>query len=205
MQCSPSVVNSAVYSIKWAHEINGFIDPTNNTFVKSLLESAKRLNGKPVNKKDPVNKEMLVELFDMYKNNDDLLVIRDLTMIILSFSGFLRFDEISNLKCKDIQIFDDYIKIFIANSKTDQYRQGNDILISRGNTSACPVNMYKRYVNMSGLDITSNEFLFKPIFRTKGVAKLIYKNKPLSYTAARENILKRLKLVAPFRRRHCRC
>ena len=50
-RCSPSVVNSAVYSIKWAHNLNGFIDPTNNSFVISLLESVKRLNGKPINKK----------------------------------------------------------------------------------------------------------------------------------------------------------
>ena len=31
----------------------------------------------------------------------------------------------------------------------------------------------------------------------KGIEKLIYKNKKISYTAARENILKRLKSVEP--------
>ncbi|XP_063419419.1 uncharacterized protein LOC134702445 [Mytilus trossulus] len=61
-QCSPSVVNSAVYSIKWAYDINGFNDPTENSFVKYLLESAKRRNERPVNKKDPVNNDMLIDL-----------------------------------------------------------------------------------------------------------------------------------------------
>ncbi|VDI25194.1 Hypothetical predicted protein [Mytilus galloprovincialis] len=38
---------------------------------------------------------------------------------------------------------------------------------------------------------------YRPIFRSGGTAKLIYKNKKLSYTAARQNIVKRLKMVAP--------
>ena len=125
-------------------------------------------------------------------------------MIVIAYSGFLRFDDISNLKCKDIQIFDEYLKIFIANSKTYKYRQGNDI--SKCFTVACPVNMYKRYVKISGLDTHSDDFVFKPIFRSRGVTKFIYKMKPLSYTAARENILKstNFKLIT-FRWCHCRC
>ena len=196
-QCSPSVVNSAVYSIKWAHDINGFNDPTENSFVKYLLESAKRRNGRPVNKKDPVNNDMLIDLCSMYTDCSDLLIVRDLTMILLSYSGFLRFDEISKLRCKDVSIFENQLKLFISHSKTDQYRQGNEILISKGITIACPVNMYLRYLFLAGLDAQSEQFIFKPIFRSKGVAKLIYKNKPISYTAAKENIVKRLKLVAP--------
>lgn len=197
MKCSPNVVDSAVYSIKWAHDLNGYIDPTNNAFVKLLLESVKRLNGKPTVKKDPVNNDILIELCSMYKDNDDLLVIRDLTMILIAYSAFLRFDELSNLKCKDVKMFDDYLIIHINSSKTDQYRKGNEIYISKGQTVACPVNMFLRYISLSNLDPKSDEYIFKPIFRSKGIAKLIYKNKPLSYTAARENIVKRLKQVAP--------
>ncbi|VDI68772.1 Hypothetical predicted protein [Mytilus galloprovincialis] len=40
--CSPNVINSAIYSLKWVHELNGFAEPTDNSFVKSLQESAKR-------------------------------------------------------------------------------------------------------------------------------------------------------------------
>ncbi|VDI05831.1 Hypothetical predicted protein [Mytilus galloprovincialis] len=189
-QCSPSVVNSAVYSIKWAHDLNGSNDPTENSFVKYLLESDKRRNSRPVNKKDPVNNDMLIDLCSMYTDSSDLLIVRDLTMILLSYSGFLRFDEISKLGAK-------MLKLFISHSKTDQYRQGNEIFISKGITIACPINMYLRYLFLAGLDAQSEQFIFKPIFRSKGVPKLIYKIKPISYTAAKENIVKRLKLVAP--------
>jgi site-specific recombinase XerC len=55
-------------------------------------------------KKDPVSIEMLLELCNMHLGNNDLLVVRDLTMILLSFAGFLRFDEVSSLLCSDVKI-----------------------------------------------------------------------------------------------------
>ncbi|XP_063415844.1 uncharacterized protein LOC134697494 [Mytilus trossulus] len=118
--CSPTVINSAIYSLKWVHELNGFADPTDNSFVKSLQESAKRLNGKPVNKKEPVSIDIIIELCTKFKDSNDLLIVRDLAMIVLSFSGFLRFDELSSLKCKDVTVYDEFLKLFISHSKTDQ-------------------------------------------------------------------------------------
>ncbi|VDI23304.1 Hypothetical predicted protein [Mytilus galloprovincialis] len=127
-QCSPSVVNSAVYSIKWAHDINGFNDPTENSFVKYPLESAKRRNGRPVNKKDPVNNDMLIDLCSMYTDSSDLLIVRDLTMILLSYSGFLRFDEISKLRCKDVSIFKDHLKLSFLIAKQTNTDKGMKFL-----------------------------------------------------------------------------
>ena len=92
--------------------LHGYEDPTANSFVKNLQDSAKRLNNKPVVKKDTVNSEILIKLCNLFLNSHDILVIWDLTMILLSYAGFLRFDEVSNLKCRDITLFDDYLKNF---------------------------------------------------------------------------------------------
>jgi hypothetical protein len=112
--------------------LHGFDDPTENSFIKNLQGTAKRWNNNPVVKKDPVRTQVLVDLCTIYKDSSDLLVVRDLAMILIGFSGFLRFDQLSNLICRDIKIFDDYLKIFISQNKTDQYRHGNELLISRG-------------------------------------------------------------------------
>ena len=40
-------------------------------------------------------------------------------------------------------------------------------------------------------------YIFRPIYSHKGIAKLICQNTKISYTAARENILKRIKSVEP--------
>ena len=189
-------VNSAVYGIKWAHEINNYTDPTNNTFVTSLQNSARRHACPTKQRKDPVTTDMLIELCNKHKDSSDLLVVRDLTMILLSFAGFLRFDEVSSLICKNVKLFDDYILLYIEKSKTDQYRNGNEVLISKGDTSACPLDMFRRYMLLSGIVLKSDFYLFRPIFRSKSTCKLIYKNKKLSYTAAMESILSRLKSVS---------
>ncbi|XP_071153484.1 uncharacterized protein [Mytilus edulis] len=99
--CHP--ISNAVYGIKWAHEINGLNDHTSKTFVTSILEASKRVAPKKTNKKDPITPGTLIELCDMFKNSLDLLVIRDLAIMILSFSGFLRYDEISSLRFCDVK------------------------------------------------------------------------------------------------------
>lgn len=92
-----------VYSIKWAHDINGFADPTNNAFVRYLLESAKRLQGRKTVKKDIVSSVMIIELCDNFI--DSTVTIRDLCMITLSFAGFLRYDELCSIRCNGKTFF----------------------------------------------------------------------------------------------------
>ena len=45
---SPSPVINAFYSIKWYHELFGFLSPTDNNLVKNILEAAKRKLAKPI-------------------------------------------------------------------------------------------------------------------------------------------------------------
>jgi integrase len=193
---SAAVVQSAMYAIKWAHDLIGMKDPTAHAFVKNLVESAKRCVQTPGNKKDPITAEILIELCDIYKNSQDLLVVRDLAMILLGFSGFLRFDEFISLRCSDVSVQSDHLVVTIRKSKTDQYRHGNRLVISKGITSACPHAMFVRYSQLAQLDPSSDDFLFKQVFRSGYTCKLIYKHKPLSYTGTRQAILKRLNLVS---------
>ncbi|XP_030846300.1 uncharacterized protein LOC115926073 [Strongylocentrotus purpuratus] len=193
---SSSVIEGAVYAIKWAHSLRGFRDPKDNCFVKNLLESAKRQCKKKVNKKDPVTSDQVKELCKKHVHTEDAILLRDLTLLILCFTGFLRYDEARSLKCNDVSIYDDYISLNIAKSKTDQYRQGNSVVISAGVTEACPVKMVKKYINVARIsNLDSNHFFFKPAYRSKGVSALIRKDKPLSYTTARERVISLLKEV----------
>ena len=74
--------------------------------------------------------------------------------------------------------------INIRNSKTDQYRQGNEILVSKGHKSACKFDMYLRYIAFS------EEFLFRPIVRLKGERT---KSQVIQQS---ENLVGRLKSIA---------
>lgn len=192
---SYSVMCSFVYAIKYVHELYNFPDPTSHSYVKNLLEACKRRNSKPVHKKDTVNADNIKEVFIKYLHSDDLIVVRDLAIIILSFCGFLRYDEVSNLKCTDIKFHPDYLSVSLDKCKNDQYRSGNEVLLSRVNSPACPVAALSKYVTLAKIDLSSSNFLFKPCFKYKGRSGLIKKNKRLSYTRARESVLTRLREV----------
>jgi site-specific recombinase XerC len=45
----------------------------------------------------------------MFKDSVDLLIVRDLAMILLSFSGFLRYDEVSSLRFNDVKVHDNHL------------------------------------------------------------------------------------------------
>ena len=100
------------------------------------------------------------------QNSNDLTLInvRDLTMILLCYAGFLRFNDMSNLRCSDIRFENDHIVVKIRSSKTDVYREGREVLIAKGSTIACPYTMLQRYMELAGLSTSSEEFLIRPIF-----------------------------------------
>jgi site-specific recombinase XerC len=131
-RCSFHVVSCALYSIKWAHSILGHKDPIERPFVRHF----KRHNKPRVVKKEIVTTSALVSLCDLYACSNNLLDVCDLCMILLTFAGFLRFDELSSLRCSNATFMDGYVEL-INKSNTDQ----NEILIVLGVTSAFPVSM----------------------------------------------------------------
>ena len=132
----------------------------------------------------------------MFQGSTDLTVVRDLIMILFCYSAFLRFSELSQLKCHGITVKDDYLVVKIKKSKTDQYRAGDGILVSKGQSLACPYTMLIKYVGLANLKLFSDMYLFRPLYRSKNKCGLIKVNKPISHTTARECIVKSLKLVA---------
>jgi hypothetical protein len=99
-------------------------------------------------------------------------------------TGFLRFKELSNLLCKDVEFKIDYIILKIEKSKTDIYRSGKEVLIPKGCSVACPYSILQRYMTAAYLSVISDSYPFKPAFRSKGKSSLIKLYKKISYTRA---------------------
>jgi site-specific recombinase XerD len=194
---SRNVISSLVYSIKWKHNLYGYSDPTSDIHVKDLLSTSNRRIGKPVCKKDVIDPEHIRLLCQKYSDSEDLFVTRDIAMIVMCFSGFLRFDELSNIKCNEISFETGYVKVTISKSKTDQFRNGNEVLLSKLDSVACPFKALEKYVKFSGVDLSSSNFLFRAMYRTKSKTALRHKVKKLSYTRTKEVLLARIKEVTP--------
>jgi hypothetical protein len=58
-------------------------------------------------------------------------------------------------------------------------------------------NLFKICLSLAGFSSDSKTFLFRQVYSSGSICKLINKDKKLSYTAAREPLIKRVKLVSP--------
>ena len=116
--------------------------------------------------------------------NDFMCSSRTLELCLVAFAGFLRYDEISNLKSHDIEIKNEHKLIFIESSKTDQYRDGAWLPISRTNNSTCPAVNLEKYAELAEITFQKPSHLFRGITLKKG--QNILKSSCLKYSRAGE-------------------
>nr|XP_034335844.1 uncharacterized protein LOC105348263 isoform X2 [Crassostrea gigas] len=157
---SPSPIVDAFYGIKWAHDLVGFDSPTDNQFVKNIMEGGKRIVAKPVKKKEPITVENLRCMYLKLFECNNLYNQRIICMVLLAFAGFLRSSELINIKRSDIQFLPDHIEIFIESSKTDIYRDGTRVVIARTFSYMCPVSNFELYLRLAGIQDDSEEYVF---------------------------------------------
>ncbi len=160
-----------------------------------MLEAAKRQPKKIQNKKDPMSADLILKFFTHFKDSQRLTDIRDLAFISLSFAGFFRFAEVSAISGKDVKIKEDYIEIYLECSKTDQYRDGNMVIISKGKTIACPVNAIKKYILAANINLNSLDYIFRPLTKFNKCKLMINTNKKISYSTIRTRILAMVKCI----------
>jgi integrase len=181
---SPSPVSTAFYSIQWMHEINGFISPTVSSLVKNVFEAGKRKLSKPIIKKEPVTPDMLCAIYSRLYENGNLKNQRILCAILLSFAGFLRSSELLSIKCSDVKFDIMYMSIFIESSKTDKYRDGAWIVISKTDTILCPVINLHKYIDWG--NFADDDYIFCNLSSTSKGFKPRDRNKPMSYSTLRD-------------------
>ena len=179
---SVSAVEEVFNAVNWVHSIAGLEPPSSDGIVRSVMEGVRRMYARPVVKKEPFKDlRAIVESFNL----SDLSDVRSTAMCLLSFAGFLRFDELAGLHCSDVVFEDRHLKLKIRRSKTDQYRQGNEVVIAEVGGVTCPVQMLRNYVRLGEIDLSSEAALFRRITRTKGGSKLRAVG-GISYTRVRE-------------------
>jgi integrase len=119
-------------------------------------------------------------------------------MFVISFPGFFRSSEVINLKSNDMNFHHNYISISIRQSKTDQLRDGETVVLTELEDSRiCPVKLLKRYLDITRIPPGTNEFLFRPISGQGKSRRLVTVNKPISYATYRESFKRFFKDIVP--------
>ena len=135
--------------------------------------------------------EILADMVQDTNKQPTLSNLRITTFSLLAFAGFLRFDEAIHIRACHVEISTDMVRILLPRSKTDQLRQGQEVLVARTNTATCPVAMLERYMAAAEITPGSESFLFRGIYKTAGREKLRATG-PLSYTTVRELFRRKL-------------
>lgn len=188
---SKSAIEEAVNGVSWVHQLAGHTAPSESPFVRVVLEGLQRKLAKPKVRKEPVTSDMMAALVHSLNTQPSLADVRLVAACLLAFSAFLRYDELAKLRCCDISFGYQSMTVKVLSSKTDQYRQGDSVIVARTGSPTCPVTMLERYFQMASLSRESKLRLFRGIVVT-GSGERLRAGGSLSYTRLRELFLKKL-------------
>ena len=134
---------------------------------------------------------MLKTITEDALTDKSLASIRLATMCLIGFAGFLRYSELGNIRLSDIELNPSHLKIRITVSKTDQLRQGDELVIARTGASHRPVAMLEMYMGKAGIIPGGEGFLFRGI--TSGKVQTLRPTGNLSYTRFSELLKQKLR------------
>ena len=116
---SRSAVETAVNAISWAHGLAGVPSLASAPLLSATREGLHRKLAKPVVKKQPVSATLLQKMVQSLGHAPSLSDIRLVSVALLAFAGFLRYSEISGLRCCDVSFKTGYMSVHIVRSKTE--------------------------------------------------------------------------------------
>ena len=157
---SKSAVGETVNTLASVYLTVGLASPITTTIVKATLEGLQRKLAKLVQKKEPVTAEMLGKMVEDAKMSGSLSDLCLTTACLLVFPGFLKFDEVIQIRpCKQA-VQEDYLVLHLLSNKTDQWWKGDEVYISRTGKPTGPVAMLEAYMHRTSTSCRDERFLF---------------------------------------------
>lgn len=125
----PSTLNRRPAAIKFAYSCLEKDSPTEKEIVRATLKGIRRDETAPSIKPKKAAVVMIIkEMVKLYSSNS-LRDIRDRAILLLGFAGAFRRSELVAINIEDISINDKGMEIIIHQSKTDQEKQDEIIII----------------------------------------------------------------------------
>ena len=152
---SPAAMVLVHAALKWLHSFvpDDGPNPLDNACCKNMIERAKRTR----KKKKPVDPAIIRRIIDRHGAEEaSLKDLRIAAISSLGFAGFFRFNELANIQPNHLTFYDGFLKIFVPQSQTDVYREGNCVYIAKLESNYCPVSMLRRYIEAANLDLSAS-------------------------------------------------
>ena len=177
-------VTAAVAGISWMHNVSNEDDPCSGAVVRNVHQAARRILAQPKARKTPMSRDLLKKLFSDLGCSKTLQDLQTITLIVVGFAGFFRWNDLSNIYVDQVVFHRQYAAVFLESRKNDQFRHGHWVFISRWSNrpdGLCPVALMEKLVQKG--DLTGHVHLFGKIAKRRG--KKVVRGK-MSYSRARE-------------------
>jgi site-specific recombinase XerD len=147
-----STLKRRLVSIGVIHKLNGhYLDTKHPSIIENIM-GIKRRKGSNQKGKKPLlinDLKLLINVIDKY-NHEEIMRLRDRSIILIGFSGGFRRNEIVSLDIDDLDFVSEGLKINLKRSKTDQFGEGSvKGLPYFDNVKYCPVLSLKKWIEIS--------------------------------------------------------
>ena len=175
-----STLKRRLVSIAVIHKLKGHYLDTKHPIIIENIMGIKRRKGSIQKGKKPLlinSLKILINVIDEY-NKEDIIKLRDRSIILLGFSGGFRRSEIVSLNYDDLDFVTEGLKIYIKRSKTDQFGEGSlKGLPYFNNKKYCPVLSLKNWIEISNINSG-------PLFRRFSKSSKLLENRLSDQTIA---------------------
>ena len=86
--------------------------------------------------------------------------MRTALIFVLGFYGLFRISKLLGLQFFDVTVHNDYLEILVKSRKTDQYREGNKVFISKIGGICCPYALIGRFFDSVRNNRDSSLYIF---------------------------------------------
>ena len=150
-----STLKRRLVSIGVIHKLQGhYLDTKHPSIIENIM-GIKRRKGSFQKGKKPLlinDLKILINVIDK-NNNEEIMRVRDRSIILIGFSGGFRRNEIVSLDYDDLDFVSEGLKINLKRSKTDQFGEGSvKGLPYFDNSQYCPVLSVKKWIEISNIE-----------------------------------------------------
>jgi len=150
-----STLRRRLVSISMVHKIKGYYLDTKHPIIIENLLGIKRIKGSMQKGKKPLLINDLKAIIKVIneQNIDEIVKLRDISIVLIGFGGGFRRSELISIDCEDLEFVPEGLKITLKKSKTDQFGEG----MVKGlpyfeNKIYCPVNNIKKWLLISKIN-----------------------------------------------------
>ena len=175
-----STIKRRLVSIGVIHRLKGhYLDTKHPSIIENIM-GIKRRKGSIQKGKKPLlisNLKLLINVIDE-DHHDEVVRLRNRSIILIGFSGGFRRNELVSLDFDDLDFVSEGLKINLKRSKTDQFGEGSvKGLPYFDNSLYCPVLSLKKWIEVSNIDSG-------PLFRRFSKGSKLTKNRLTDQTVA---------------------